>query len=411
VRSLRLGGHRRATGRTVGWRVAATAATATVIVTAVAFGASAWAEQQTGTIRDAGGPTALSGNYIVILKDGTVAAGGVDAVAGQLAAKHGGLVRRTWQDALLGFDVSMSEAAARRLAAEPKVAYVEQNHVMRIADTQNDPPSYGLDRIDEASDQLDGRYNFPNTASNVHVYIIDTGIRMSHKDFGGRAESGFDFVNGGEANDCDGHGTHVAATAGGKTFGVAKEAKLVSVRVLDCDGSASTAEFIAGVNFVARNAVKPAVANASIGGRKLTSVSDAIRRVVASGVTFVIAAGNGGTDACDRGTAGIQEAIAVGATDRLDRRASFSNFGSCVDVFAPGVDIVSATNANDRGTKKLSGTSMAAPHVTGAAAIVLAAHPEFTPAQVRDFLVEHATIGVVGRRGAGSPDRLLHVTS
>jgi subtilisin family serine protease len=379
-------------------------AAAGAMVAAVA--ASVPAEAATGDIQAAGGATAVGGSYIVTLTDGT---SDVDTTAQRLASRYGGTVRQTYDAALRGFELSIGERAARRLAADRSVSAVEQNHTISLAATQANPPSWGLDRIDQRNLPLNRSYTFPNTASSVHAYIIDTGIRFSHRTFGGRAASGFDAIDGGRADDCNGHGTHVAGTVGGNEFGVAKRVQLVAVRVLDCNGSGSTASVVAGINWVTRNRILPAVANMSLGGGPSGSIDTAVSRSISAGVTYAIAAGNSNANACNFSPARVPAAITVGATDRTDRRASFSNFGTCLDIFAPGVAIVSSVNTSDTATASFSGTSMATPHVAGAAALVLQANPGFSPAQVRSRLVADATTGHVIGAGTGSPNRLLFV--
>jgi subtilisin family serine protease len=241
--------------------------------------------------------------------------------------------------------------------------------------------------------------------------VVDTGIRFTHADFGGRAVSGFDAVDGGTAEDCNGHGTHVAGTVGGRLHGVAKAARLVGVRVLDCDGSGSTAQVVAGIDFVARSTARPAVANMSLGGAPSRAIDAAVNRAIAAGVTFAVAAGNENANACQSSPARVPAALTAGATDRADNRAVFSNFGRCVDVFAPGVDITSTFLDSDTATVIFSGTSMASPHVAGAAALILQADPDATPAQVASQLLADASAGVVRGPGAGSPNRLLQVTT
>ncbi len=386
---------------TVGRLGAFGAITAGVTFAAVAIAGPA---QAAGEIKQAGGVTAVSGSYIVVLKDGASA-----SVTG-LAARYGASVGHTYTRALHGFEANVSEAGAKRLAADPAVAYVEQNHTVTVSATQSPTPSWGLDRIDQRNLPLDNSYTFPTTASTVHAYIIDTGIRFTHNDFGGRAISGFDAIDGGTADDCHGHGTHVSGTVGGNSFGVAKGVTLVGVRVLDCAGSGTFAQVIAGIDWVTANAIHPAVANMSLGGGPDTATDTAVRNSILSGVTYAIAAGNSSQNACNFTPARVAEAITVGATDITDRRASFSNRGRCLDIFAPGVSITSAWNTSNSATNTISGTSMATPHVAGAAALVLAAHPTFTAQQVRDNLVASATTGVVTNPGAQSPNRLLFVS-
>jgi subtilisin family serine protease len=320
-------------------------------------------------------------------------------------------VNRVYSSVLHGFATTMSERAAKRLAADPAVAYVEQNQVVRLQDTQTGA-TWGLDRVDQASLPLDGSYTYPNTASSVHAYIIDTGILTTHSQFGGRASSGYDFVdNDSDATDCNGHGTHVSGTVGGSTYGVAKAVKLVGVRVLDCAGSGTTAGVISGVNWVTSNAIKPAVANMSLGGSASTSLDTAISNSIAAGITYGIAGGNDSANACNYSPARVSTAITVGATTSTDARASYSNYGSCLDIFAPGSSITSAWYTSTTATNTISGTSMATPHVVGVAALVLEANPSYTPAQVASYLTSNATSGVVTSPGTSSPNLLLHVVN
>jgi subtilisin family serine protease len=363
-----------------------------------------------GTVLAAPGAQVVDGSYIVVLKSGATAVG---TQAKALAGKHDATVRKTFSHALRGFSATMTALQARRMAADPGVAYVQANVVHRASATQPNPPSYGLDRIDQRNRPLNAAYNYNTTASNVRAYIIDTGIRTTHADFGGRASSGFDAVDGGAADDCNGHGTHVAGTVGGTAYGVAKAVRLVAVRVLDCDGSGTTEQVVAGIDWVTANAVRPAVANMSLGGGADTVLDDAVRRSITSGVSYAIAAGNGflglfALDACTQSPARVTQALTVSATDRNDRKPSWANRGTCVDVFAPGIDITSDWNTSDTATNTISGTSMATPHVAGAAALFLANNPAATPAQVHAAIVNNATTGVVTSPGTGSPNRLLY---
>ncbi|MCX5068436.1 S8 family serine peptidase [Micromonospora lupini] len=380
--------------------------------TVLAVGTPALAAEPVGVVREAGGATAVPDSYIVVLKDTAVASGRVGDAAQRLTGRHGGRVAHTYGTALRGFEVTVSAKAAARIAADPAVAYVEQNHTVSISGTQANPPSWGLDRIDQRNLPLDSSYTYPNTASNVHAYIIDTGIRFAHNDFGGRATSGYDAVDGGSADDCNGHGTHVAGTVGGSSYGVAKGVQLVGVRVLNCSGSGTNAGVIAGVDWVTANAIKPAVANMSLGGGANSSLDTAVRNSIASGVTYGLAAGNdNGANACNTSPARTTEAITVGSTTSSDARSSFSNIGTCLDIFAPGSSITSAWYTSNTATNTISGTSMATPHVVGAAALVASANPSWTPAQVRNELVANATPNVVSNAGSGSPNLLLYVGS
>jgi subtilisin family serine protease len=375
-----------------------------VVATVTAAAATpAAAAPATGQIKLAGTANAIPDSYIVVLKP-TVKT----AKQTGLATKFGGKVKQSFGAALNGFEATISESAAKRLAADPSVAYVEQNQTVSLLATQSNA-TWGIDRIDQRARPLSTTYTYPRTASNVTAYIIDTGIKLTHTDFGGRATSGYDAVDGGSADDCNGHGTHVAGTVGGTTWGVAKQVKLVAVRVLNCSGSGTNAGVIAGVNWVTQNARKPAVANMSLGGGASTALDNAVANSIASGVTYALAAGNSNANACSSSPARVASAITVGATTSTDARASYSNYGTCLDIFAPGSSIKSAWYTSNSATNTISGTSMASPHVAGAAALVLSANTSFTPAQVRDSLVNNATPNVVTSPGTGSPNRLLFV--
>ncbi|NES12881.1 S8 family peptidase [Micromonospora solifontis] len=370
----------------------------------------------TGQIRYAGAPDAISGSYLVVLKTDTVGAANSLAArsavpnrAAGLAARYGGTVGTVWSAALTGYSAKMSPAQARRLAADPSVAYVEQDRVVTTQGTQTGA-TWGLDRIDQRSLPLNSTYTYPNTASNVRAYIIDTGIRITHSDFGGRATWGTNTVDTNNT-DCNGHGTHVAGTVGGATYGVAKGVRLVAVKVLNCSGSGSTAGVVSGVNWVTSNAVKPAVANMSLGGGASSTLDNAVANSISSGVTYGIAAGNSSANACNYSPARVASAITVGATTSSDARASYSNYGSCLDIFAPGSSITSDWSTGDTATNTISGTSMATPHVVGAAALVLGANPSYAPAQVASYLTSNATTGKVTSPGSGSPNRLLFVVN
>jgi len=355
-----------------------------------------------GIVRDANVAGAIKDHYIVVTKSAA------DDTA--LAGKVGGTVGKRYTSAVKGFSATMSESGARKLAVDPSVAYVEQDRTVSIAATQTNPPSWGLDRIDQVSLPLDHSYT-AGSAAGVHAYIIDTGIRMTHTEYAGRVTSGYDFVdNDADATDCQGHGTHVAGTVGGKTYGVAKDVQLVAVRVLDCNGSGSYSQIIAGVDWVTAHAVKPAVANMSLGGAAGSTLDDAVQKSIDSGVTYAVAGGNDSGDACTKSPARLTAAITVGATDTNDAQASFSNYGKCLDIYAPGVNILSSANSSNTGTERMSGTSMATPHVTGAAALYLQAHPTATPQQVRDALVAAATTGKVTGAPASSPNKLLNIS-
>jgi len=382
------------------------------LIGALALTAPAYAAPASGHIRPAASGTAVPGSYIVVLHN-TARRIPPARVAADLARQYGGTLRYTYTNALQGFAVRMPAAAATRLAADPRVSYVSEDATVSLGTTQTGA-TWGLDRIDQRNLPLDGNYTYTTTASNVTAYIIDTGIRITHSQFGGRASIGFDSVGDGQnGNDCNGHGTHVSGTVGGSTYGVAKAVHLVAVRVLNCSGSGTFSGVIAGIDWVTGNhaAGTPAVANMSLGGGADASVDQAVRNSIADGVTYAVAAGNDNADACNSSPARTAEAITVGATDSADNRASFSNFGTCLDIFAPGVNITSSWNSSDTATNTISGTSMATPHVTGAAALYLADHPTASPQTVRDALVANGTTGVVGNPGTGSPNVLLFTGS
>jgi subtilisin family serine protease len=366
----------------------------------------------TGAVLGTADAAAISGSYIVVLKPGSTDAAQVTSASQKLTKRYGGTVKNNYSATVRGFQASMSSTEAARLAANPAVQFVEQDAVASLSGTQTGA-TWGLDRADQRSLPLSKTYTY-GTASSVTAYVLDTGIRLSQSEFGGRARYGYDFINKvanpqtAAAQDCQGHGTHVAGTIGGKTYGVAKDVKLVAVRVLDCNGSGSYSAIIAGVDWVTKNAVKPAVANMSLGGSVSTALNAAVTRSIAAGVTYAVAAGNDNTNACNQSPAAAPDAITVGATTDRDARASFSNYGKCVDVFAPGQQITSASYKSDTATAIMSGTSMASPHVAGAAALVLGANPAFTPKQVRDALVNNATADKVASAGAGSPNKLLY---
>jgi subtilisin family serine protease len=378
-----------------------------IVAVAVALGNPASAGlQREGTIRDAGTAEVVADTFVVTLGS----APDVDTSARALVARYGGQVAHVYRSALHGFAVHMTEAQAKRLAADPSVVSVQRDGIYHLTGTQANPPSYGLDRLDQRNLPLDHSYTFPTTASGVHAYIIDTGIRITHQTFGGRASVGVDEVTPSTGGiDCNGHGTHVAGTVGGNEFGVAKGVSLVAVRVLDCGGSGDTAGVAAGIDWVTQNSIKPAVANMSLGGGPDATLDAAVRNSIASGVTYGIAAGNSNANACGGSPSDVTQAIVVGASDMNDNRASFSNFGTCVDIFAPGVAITSSWMDSDTATNTISGTSMATPHVVGAAALILAQHAGFTPAQVESQMIADSTANKVVNPGTGSPNRLLFV--
>ncbi|WDG32534.1 S8 family serine peptidase [Streptomyces sp. CA-278952] len=385
-----------------------TAAAATMALglagTAPAHGATAPVPPAEGRVLGADRAEAIPGRYIVALDDAPSIA--ANTAAADLVAEHGGTVRTVYSTAFKGFALKATAAQARKLAAQPGVRYVQADAEVRATGTQPNPPSWGLDRVDGVKDSS---YAYPNEGEGVTAYIVDTGLYRQHTDFEGRASSGYDFIdNDADSADCQGHGTHVAGTVGGKSYGVAKKAKLVGVRVLNCQGTGSTSQIVAGMDWVVRNAQKPAVANLSLGGGIDRAMDDAVQGAINAGIPVAVAAGNDNRDACNTSPARLPAAITLGSTDSNDGRSSFSNYGRCLDLFAPGGSIVSTRMGG--GTQTMSGTSMATPHAAGAAAIHLSAHPDATPQQVRDALVNNALSGVVTNPGSSSPNRLLDVS-
>ena len=357
-----------------------------------------------GTVARATRP--IPGRYIVVLQPGGPSAG-LASEADALAGEHGAAVASRWL-ALRGFVAAMSVEQAAALAADPRVAWVEEDGLLHADGMQSGAP-WGLDRIDQRQGPLDGQYDYPTDGHGVHAYVIDSGIRATHAEFGGRVLGAFTALDDGRGTeDCYGHGTHVAGILGGATYGVAKGVTLHAVRVLDCVGSGSVSDAIAGIDWVTAHHVSPAVANLSLGGGASVALDEAVRRSVDAGVTYVVSAGNGSADACLQSPARVAAAIAVGASDSADAQAPFSNFGSCVALYAPGVGITSAWATGDAALNTLSGTSTAAPHVAGTAALYLGLNPSASPADVADALVANADAEVLTGLGAGSPDRLLY---
>jgi subtilisin family serine protease len=345
------------------------------------------------------GTELVPNEYIVVLQDNADVADGVGRARGQ-----GGEVVAEWATALRGYAVRGGPELILSLRSDPNVQFVEQAQVYSTQVQNN--ATWGLDRIDQRALPLDKTYSYTNTGAGVKAYIIDTGIRLSHNEFGGRATWGANFA-GGKNDDCNGHGTHVAGTVGGSTYGVAKGVSLIAVKVLGCSGSGTTTGVINGINWVAANRVIPAVANMSLGGGASNAIDQAVNNAVGSGVTFAVAAGNSGANACNYSPARAASAITVGATTSTDARASYSNFGICLDIFAPGSGITSAWKNTNSATKTISGTSMASPHVAGVVALYLENHGTASPSAVLSELINNSTKDKVTNAGSGSQNRLL----
>lgn len=342
--------------------------------------------------------------YIVVLKPtGDRAVN----VASSIIPAGEGRITASYDVALKGFAADLTPTGVAAVRARSEVSFVEADQVY-TANTTQTGATWGLDRIDQNNLPLNGTYVYGGNGTGVNAYIIDTGIRLTHNEFAGRAFSGFTAINDGNGtNDCNGHGTHVSGTVGGTTYGVAKGVKLYAVRVLDCSGSGTTSGVIAGINWVAANRVLPAVVNMSLGGGFSPSLNAAVANAVSKGVTFAVAAGNDGANSCNYSPSSEPSAITVGATSSTDVKASWSNFGSCLDIFAPGVGITSSVNTSNTATAVYSGTSMASPHVAGVAALYLQANPSATPAQVATALTSNATLNKVASPGTNSANRLL----
>ena len=326
-----------------------------------------------------------------------------------LATRAGGDIERTYSNALSGFVLkSSAKNAVAALTRDDRVAYIEADQMLSIGATQNNA-TWGLDRIDQTDLPLNGTYVFDQDGTGVNAYVIDTGVRISHNQFGNRGRAGFTAINDGRgSNDCNGHGTHVAGTVGSSVYGVAKDVTIHAVRVLGCNGSGSNSGVIAGVDWVAANHVAPAVANMSLGGGASGALDSAVNSVVAQGVTMVVAAGNDNSNACNFSPARASNAITVGSTTSSDARSSFSNFGTCLDIFAPGSSITSTWSTSNSATNTISGTSMAAPHVAGVAALYLDDNPNATPAQVQNAIENAAVSGRVSNPRSGSPNLLVN---
>ncbi len=345
--------------------------------------------------------------YLVIFKS-TVT--DPESEADNIIRGHGGKIHHRYRHAIKGFSASIPAAALPGIQHNPNVESIEPDATVQLNQVVSPQyqPTWGIDRIDQRTLPLNAQYPFNYTGNGVTAFVIDTGIRSDHIDFGGRAfTTGYTAIlDGNGTNDCNGHGTHVAGTIGGTTWGVAKNVKLVPVRVLDCAGSGSLSGVVAGIDWAAGTTNRPAVANLSLGSSKSTTVNAAVAGAYAKGISMVVAAGNSNADACQYSPSSEPTAITVGATTNSDARASYSNFGTCVDVFAPGSNITSAWYTGTTATNTISGTSMASPHVAGIVALALQANPLATPANIARFIIDNATLGKVTSAGTGSPNRL-----
>ncbi|MFJ1577119.1 S8 family serine peptidase [Streptomyces sp. NPDC088147] len=388
--------------------------TAALTAVAAAAGITAFTSPTAGAapaqavVYGADAKDAVAGSYIVLLDQKTAR----KTDKKDLAKEYGGQLKRDYSTAVNGFSAGgLTAQEAQSLAADPAVDKVVQNRTFTVSATQTNPPSWGLDRIDQTATAGDSAYTYPDGAGEgVTAYVLDTGVRISHQDFEGRASYGYDAIDGdNSADDGYGHGTHVAGTIAGASHGVAKKAKIVSVRVLDDNGSGTTEQVVAGIDWVAANHQGPSVANMSLGGGADPALDEAVRNAIASGVTFGVAAGNDSSDASTTSPARVEEAITVASSTETDGQSSFSNYGTLVDLYAPGSAITSDWNDSDTGVNTISGTSMATPHVVGAAAIYLAGHPDATPDQVATALTDGAVPDVITNPSAGTPNKLLKI--
>ena len=351
----------------------------------------------------------IKNQYIVILnKD----AGPSKDFAQNIAKQHAGKVLQSYDTVLKGFAIYLPDTAGaafiEAMKKNPHVLSVESDTIVNIDATTQSNPDWGLDRIDQKALPLNSTYSYLQTGSGTTAYIVDTGILSSHQEFSGRVLSGYTAISDGNGTtDCNGHGTHVAGTVGGTTYGVAKNVNLVPIRILGCDGSGASSNVIAGLDWILKNGKKPAVVNISLGGATSSSLDSAVENLYNNGYVMVVAAGNSNTDACTSSPARVSKAITVAATDNTDTRASYSNYGSCVDIFAPGSQINSSWIGSNTATKILNGTSMATPHVAGVVAEMLQSTHTASPQTISTNLLNQASSNVV-KNPSGSPNRLLY---
>jgi subtilisin family serine protease len=346
----------------------------------------------------------IEGSYIVVLNEGS------DARA--VAAVAGVTPQHVYSAALTGFAASLNAGQLNALRSHPSVDYVEQDQVAELSTTQSGA-TWGIDRTDQRARPLSGTYNYTNTASNVRAYIIDTGVRATHSEFRRtdgttRAQNNYNATGDGQASDCNGHGTHVAGTVGGKTYGIAKAVLIRAVKVFTCSGGSANSTIIAGIDWVTSNHIKPAVANLSLGGGASQATDDAVNRLSNAGVFVAVAAGNSNVDACNTSPARASTVTTVASSTSTDAKSSFSNWGSCVELYAPGSSITSAWYTGDTATNTISGTSMASPHVAGVGALYKGTYGDAGYSTIRTWLINNSTTGVITGNVSGTPNRLLY---